>query len=203
MASQKSTVVTPLAPKRQRGRLRVEAIMDAAAALFAEKGYDATTMTEIAEQASTAIGSLYRFFPNKEVLAEALLGRYWELLDEGLAEIAGRAAALTPAALADALVDLYLGYRAHRAAVIALIDIGNAGSARRSQLRAALRSRIAAILCAANPQLDAARAERMAVMVLYLLKSIHRFAEEPIEARDSLIDETRLLARLYLGQVGA
>ena len=64
------------APKRERGRQRVAAIMDAAVELFSEKGYDAATMTEIAARSSTAIGSLYRFFPSKEALADALLQRY-------------------------------------------------------------------------------------------------------------------------------
>ena len=53
-------------PKRQRGKQRVAALIDAGAELFAEKGYEATTMTEIASRAGAAIGSLYQFFPSKE-----------------------------------------------------------------------------------------------------------------------------------------
>ena len=53
-------------PKRERGKQRVAALMDAGAELFAEKGYEATTMTEIASRAGAAIGSLYQFFPSKE-----------------------------------------------------------------------------------------------------------------------------------------
>ena len=47
--------------------------MAAAAALFLEKGFDATTMTEIAARAGASIGSLYLFFPTKAVLAQSLL----------------------------------------------------------------------------------------------------------------------------------
>src|SRR6266700_1792371 len=61
------------APKRQRGRLRVAAILQSAREVFMEKGYDAATMTEIAARSGTAIGSLYRFFPSKESLSDALL----------------------------------------------------------------------------------------------------------------------------------
>ena len=50
-------------PKRERGKQRVAALIDAGAELFAEKGYEATTMTEIASRAGAAIGSLYQFFP--------------------------------------------------------------------------------------------------------------------------------------------
>jgi AcrR family transcriptional regulator len=48
--------------------------------LFAEKGYDAVTMTEVAARAGAPIGSLYQFFPSKETLADALLDR----LDDAL-----------------------------------------------------------------------------------------------------------------------
>src|ERR1700733_14736168 len=119
MSSQKSTA-TALEPKRQRGRLRVAAILDAGAAVFAERGYDAATMTEIAARADTAIGSLYRFFPTKEVLADALLDRYWERLGAALDAVAERATRLPPGALAHALVDLILGLQPDRAMAVAL-----------------------------------------------------------------------------------
>jgi len=78
-------------PKRQRGRIRVAAIMDAAIAVFKEKGYDAATMTEIAARSGTAIGSLYRFFPTKEALADALLRQYTQHALDGLADLRARA----------------------------------------------------------------------------------------------------------------
>src|SRR5580692_10395931 len=103
MPSQKSIVVAR-APQRERGRLRVAALLEAAAQVFAEKGFDGTTMTEIAARAATAIGSLYQFFPNKEALADAVLARYGELIDGALRRIEEQA--LAPAALAGALFDL-------------------------------------------------------------------------------------------------
>ena len=59
-------------PKRQRGHERVAVLLEAAAKVFLEKGYDAATMTEIAAAANYSIGSLYQFFPTKLLLAEAL-----------------------------------------------------------------------------------------------------------------------------------
>ena len=84
------------APKRQRGRLRVAAILQSAREVFMEKGYDAATMTEIAARSGTAIGSLYRFFPSKESLSDALLLHYVEQMSEGLASLAARTADMTP-----------------------------------------------------------------------------------------------------------
>src|SRR5271156_6806574 len=84
------------APKRQRGRLRVAAILATGREVIMEKGYDAATMTEIAARSGTAIGSLYRFFPSKESLADALFHHYARTMTQGLTALAGGAPDMTP-----------------------------------------------------------------------------------------------------------
>src|ERR1700722_20492593 len=96
------------APQRQRGRLRVAAILEAGAAAFREKGYGAVTMTDIAARSGTTFGSLYRFFPLKEALANALLAQYSERTLDRLAELAELAPTMTPAAVAGALGDFMM-----------------------------------------------------------------------------------------------
>lgn len=49
------------------------AIVSAAASLFAEVGYEATTMAAVAERAGSSIGNVYRYFANKEELFAAVL----------------------------------------------------------------------------------------------------------------------------------
>src|ERR1700754_1580043 len=97
-------VAAARAPQRKRGELRVAALLEAAASVFAEHGYAAATMTEIAARAQAPIGSLYQFFPNKEALGAALMQHYLELSVEALAAIEERAAALSAEALAEALL---------------------------------------------------------------------------------------------------
>jgi AcrR family transcriptional regulator len=63
-------------PKQERGRQRVDAILNAASELFAEVGYEAATIIEIAARAHTSIGSMYQFFANKEAILFALIERY-------------------------------------------------------------------------------------------------------------------------------
>jgi AcrR family transcriptional regulator len=63
-------------PKQERGRRRVELILNAAAEVFAEIGYEATTTIKIAERAKISVGSLYQFFPNKDAIVRALVERY-------------------------------------------------------------------------------------------------------------------------------
>jgi AcrR family transcriptional regulator len=66
------------APRQDRGLQRVELILDAAEALIAEFGVEATSTNAIAERAKTSMGSLYHFFPSKEALIEALARRFAE-----------------------------------------------------------------------------------------------------------------------------
>ncbi len=62
-----------LPPKRGRdGRPTRERISSAALQLFAEKGFDGTSVRDIARAAGIAEGALYRHFPSKEALARSL-----------------------------------------------------------------------------------------------------------------------------------
>lgn len=65
-------------PQQQRSQERVERILDAAAIVFDEVGYDAATTHAIAAQAKTAVGSLYQFFPDKLAIFNALELRHVE-----------------------------------------------------------------------------------------------------------------------------
>ncbi|MBE1442417.1 TetR/AcrR family transcriptional regulator [Paenibacillus sp. OAS669] len=47
-------------------------IMEAALVLFAERGYDGTTVPMIADKAEVGTGTIYRYFENKEALVNAL-----------------------------------------------------------------------------------------------------------------------------------
>ena len=61
-------------PRREREKLRQRKEMLAAAlGLFSEKGYHNVSMQEIAQKAEFAIGTLYKFFKNKEDLYKALM----------------------------------------------------------------------------------------------------------------------------------
>src|SRR5688572_25520984 len=94
-----------IVPQRSHGKARVGALLEAAAAVIAEKGYDAATMAEIATRAKSPIGSLYRFFPNKEILANALLDRYAILINEAFDAIDETAASMSIEVFADRILN--------------------------------------------------------------------------------------------------
>ncbi len=188
------------APKRQRGRLRVAAILAAGREVILEKGYDAATMTEIAARSGTAIGSLYRFFPSKESLADALLEHFAQRMTSGLAGLAERAPDMTPELLATELVDLMLALQDERSFVIAVTDARGGNNDLKKQYRTATRAATANIVRKVVPHLPQPKAEAMAILLLHVLKVIPRTTEvnDDPPTRRAVLAETRELIRLYL-----
>lgn len=63
---------------------RVESILEAARAAFAEKGFDATTVAGIAARIDVVEGTIYKYFDSKRDLMLAVLARWYEqLLNRG------------------------------------------------------------------------------------------------------------------------
>lgn len=65
-------------PQQKRSQERIERILDAAAIVFDEMGFEAATTHAIASRADTAVGSLYQFFPDKLAIFNALELRHVE-----------------------------------------------------------------------------------------------------------------------------
>jgi AcrR family transcriptional regulator len=198
-----STEIQPAAkePKRERGKQRVATLIDAGAELFAEKGYEATTMTEIASRAGAAIGSLYQFFPSKEALAEALFNRFTERAAASFARVEELATGRSARELADLLIDYKLEQRTDRDAAIVLLSSVAGIIERRKPLGDALRGRIAKILTTANPALSEDEAAAVAVIVNQVMKMIPALAATEGERAATLIREARKLMTLYIAEV--
>jgi len=189
------------APTRARGVQRVAGLLDAGAALFAENGYETTTMTQIAKRAGASIGSLYQFFPSKEVLAEALFARYVERAASMLEDLAKRAPGLSPLRLADRLVDLMLDIRSDRDAAAALSGSISGIVERRQSLRGATRRQIATILRAANPKLREKTAAEAAAMIGHVLKLVPTLANEQEDGGQPLVAQVRKMLAAYIERV--
>ena len=189
------------APKRARGVQRVAELLDASAALFAENGYEATTMTQIAISAGASIGSLYQFFPSKEVLAEALFARYVERVTSMLEDLAKRAPGLSPQGLADRLVDLMLDVRKDRDSTAALSGSVSGIVERRQSFRGANRRQIVAILRVVNPKLRQKAAAEAAAMIGHVLKLVPILAKEQEDGGQPLVAQVRTMLAAYIERV--
>lgn len=101
-------------PQQMRGRERVEAVLDACAALLSEEGLGELTMHKLAKRAKTSIGSLYHFFPDKDAVVEALCHRHLNALADIRNELDRIAAeqwqAMTTEDVIEGLVRPYLRY---------------------------------------------------------------------------------------------
>lgn len=187
------------APQRRRGERRVAALLEASAAIFSEKGFQAATMTEIASRAATAVGSLYQFFPSKQSLAVALLDQYRDRLFGMLDALAARTDLRDADALADALVGLTLETRGERALALRLLDESGIGSGCRDDLRGGLRLRLAALLRARRPETDPAVLDGTALLLMGQMKVAGWLAEEPDAAiREAAIAQLARMLRAYL-----
>jgi AcrR family transcriptional regulator len=60
---------------RRRAEARPDEVLDAALALFVEKGFASTKVEEIAARAGLSKGAVYLYFPSKEALLEGLVKR--------------------------------------------------------------------------------------------------------------------------------
>jgi AcrR family transcriptional regulator len=188
-----------LEPRRRPGRLRVAALLEAGAAVIAERGFEAATMAEVAARAGAPIGSLYRFFPNKEILADALMQRFGDVIDDAFAAIDARAGAMSMAELADALLALVGKLRSEMPAIVSLLDARSDWSAKRSEFRSAVRTHIARTLVLCSPHLDAERAGDIAIVLLNVMKTMARMTRESGgEVGPGAMTELREMTRLYL-----
>ncbi|MCE4555358.1 TetR/AcrR family transcriptional regulator [Roseateles cellulosilyticus] len=65
--------MTTAAPRQRRKDARPQELLDAALALFVEKGFAATRSEEVAARAGVAKGTLYRYYPSKDELFKAMV----------------------------------------------------------------------------------------------------------------------------------
>ncbi|WP_158615300.1 TetR/AcrR family transcriptional regulator [Acidipila sp. EB88] len=202
MPSRPSTP-TRRAPQQDRSARRVRAFLDASEALFAEVGFQATTMTAIAERAGSSIGALYSYFPDKKTLAVALLDihasrieQHWKPLFDQVTEIS--AAAFSEQFLARFLdfIQANPSYLQLQAAPVPLRRSAAAKRAFRATLVDALRRRV--------PSLTAESAHLRAGVLLQIVRGMmHLYADAAASERIPIQLEFQTLMTVYLEAVFA
>jgi AcrR family transcriptional regulator len=172
--------------------------MEAAADVIQERGFEAATMAEIAARADAKIGSLYRFFPSKEAMADALMQHYAEVLQAEYDAIHARAAVATPEELADILIDLLARRYPQTRAVTALLDSRTDWTEIRRRFRSLALAGIRTALKACAPGLDEREAGDIAAVVLNNMKTMVGMTMKNAPTTPGAPDELRLMNRLYL-----
>ncbi|MTA32767.1 MAG: TetR family transcriptional regulator, partial [Actinobacteria bacterium] len=71
-------------PVQARSTARVNALLDAASEIVHEVGYELLTTAMVAERAGASIGTVYRYFPDRVALLQALASRNLDRVTEAL-----------------------------------------------------------------------------------------------------------------------
>lgn len=164
-------------PKQARSQQRVDHVLDTAAALFAEAGYESATTNAIAARAGISIGSLYQFFPNKEAILEALVERYVTdlrtVLDNALSSEAN--AGRTFSDMIEGMIQQMAAFEASHQA-FGVIFVSPEGSIKDSaattQMHEEIVARVEAFIAERFPMLEAERARIAAAVGVAMFKGM-------------------------------
>ena len=77
-------------PKQDRSRASFERLLDAAAALLAERGYSDFTIAEVSKRSKVSVGSIYGRFENKDALVRATQERVLARMDQEYAGLVNK-----------------------------------------------------------------------------------------------------------------
>jgi len=105
-------------PVQSRSQHTVQRVLDAASSLLQQMPLEDVTTTRIATEAGLSIGALYRFFPDKQSIIDAIAVRHVEQFRASLEDTVMRAlerdfadlSTFDPAKLLDGVVDAYVAY---------------------------------------------------------------------------------------------
>jgi AcrR family transcriptional regulator len=188
-------------PQQERATRRLANFLDAAAELFAEIGYEATTMTAIAERSGSGIGTLYHYFPDKQSMAFALLNQYAQEIEAYWKPLVEQAETLPHAAFVETFLERITEFSRERPAYLKLLAAPIRFS-RDPATRRALRVAIANAFRAKDPSLTDEKAMLTANITLQMVKGMTTlYAEAGPGEKPLIITEYKKALTLYLGSV--
>src|SRR5258708_36816141 len=158
-------------PQQERATRRLANFLDVAAVLFAEIGYEATTMTAIAEHSGSGIGTLYHYFPDKQSVAFALFNRYTQKVEAYWKPLMEQADTLSHTAFAETFLERVIEFLRECPAYLQL-HAAPIRFSRDPAARRALRVAIANAFRAKDPSLTSEKAMLAANISLQMVKGM-------------------------------
>ncbi|HEX4201086.1 MAG TPA: TetR/AcrR family transcriptional regulator [Chthoniobacterales bacterium] len=187
------------APQQKRSARRLAGFLEAAAELFSEIGFEATTMQAIADRCESSIGALYNYFPDKESVAATLLSRYAEELQWRLQSLMEHSEKLSQ--FAGGFIDCIIQFAQDRPAYLNLHG-APIRFRRDPAARKALRSIIANAFRTKNPALSTERALLATNVALQIVKGmINLYLESETKTKALVVAEFRRVLSSYLEEV--
>ena len=194
-------------PKQARSQDRFDKIIEIAANLFLEQGFDGTTTNEIARRADISIGSLYQYFNNKESIVAALADRYVEALRKVTTnvvrtDVAELSTATAVDALLDPILEFHLSYPEFRTLWL--------GTEVSPELRVSMRAmddeflgRVEELLKARVPGIPRESAKIVVTVIEVTVKSLFTLIGRPesMEFKARAATEVKRMLTLYVDDV--
>jgi AcrR family transcriptional regulator len=190
-----------VAPQQERSSRRLAGFLEAAAELFVEIGYEAATMTAIAERSGSSIGALYNYFPDKQAIALTLLNQYAQELEAHWKPLMERADNLSHREFANLFIERITDLVRRRPAYLRLLS-APIRLRRDAAAKRALRLMIASAFRVKNPSLSDERSILAANVSLQMVKGMMTlYAEAEPKGKDLVVNEFKKLLTLYLGTI--
>jgi AcrR family transcriptional regulator len=190
-----------VAPQQERSARRLAGFLQAAAELFSEIGFEATTMQAIADRRNSSIGALYNYFPDKQSVAATLLGRYAEELDWRLKSLMEHSEKLSTVQFAGLFIESFIDFAQERPAYLNLLS-APIRFRRDPAARKALRTIIANAFLTKNPSLSAERSLLAANVAVQIVKGmINLYLESEAKTKPLVVAEFRRVLTFYLEEV--
>lgn len=193
-------------PKQERGRRRVEQILDAASQIFAEIGYESATTIKIAERAQISVGSLYQFFPNKDAIVRALVERYVELTRQWFETIpVAQFAPLSLPQMVDILVDSMREFTRQNRTFLRLFTESHSSTYLAEAMQAVddqIYRQFDAVFALRNPELTGHERLRYHLVVLSIMKVLVALAAySPALEHDEVYAEMKAVIVRYMAPI--
>jgi AcrR family transcriptional regulator len=178
--------------------VRRASFLQAAEVLFGTAGYEAVTMTAIAEKAQASIGTLYDYFPDKHALALTLITQYTHEAEAHWAKLLQHSPSHGAASIADVFIEGILEFVRDRPAYLPLFGAPLA-YVRTKSAREPLRRTIADALQNLKPSLPANQAFLNAQVIVEIIKGmLGVYRQASIKDREAVVAEFKKVMRLYL-----
>ena len=194
-----SSDVLRTVPKQARSARRIDDVLDAAAELFVAEGIDAVSTNAIAAAAGMSIGSLYRNFPSKESIADALTARHVAALDELWHEVLVDDLDLELPALLDRILAPLLDYWNANPVVAPLLRLGSTTRDRQvASLYDSLVARVELVVAAWVPGIPRAELNVAAQTAVAVARALLLEVDAPSgAARRRFVAELRYVLTAY------
>jgi AcrR family transcriptional regulator len=187
-----------VAPQQERSTRRLAGFLDAAAELFVEVGYEAATMTAVAERSGSSIGALYNYFPDKQSIAFTLVNQYSQELEAHWKPLMEQAEMLTHAEFADLFIERITQFVQKRPAYLRLLA-APIRFRRDPAARKASRVAIASAFRAKNPSLSSDQSILAANVTLQIVRGMMtQYEETDVKGKVLVVAEFKKLLTLYL-----